>query len=151
MAEVEVEIEIAIEAPAPLVWAILTDLKGWKDWHPYTHFEGGEFGLGAEIMAVHTIEGKEHRNAQIITEIEDGVLFRWQGEIQEPAYAKGIHSFVVEAKGARSHFRESEKVTGALVETTKAQEEIVSSLNQGFTLSTQALKKFTEERQRKSN
>jgi len=47
--DVRIEHRIGVQAPAEAIWAVISDIAGWKDWNPLYPRAEGALRIGAEL------------------------------------------------------------------------------------------------------
>ncbi|WP_255150408.1 SRPBCC domain-containing protein [Halorarius halobius] len=111
----ELETAIDIDAPADVVWAVLTDFDAYPEWNRYTRVDG-------EAVAGTTLEVAPGPDANRVPTFRpeilraDGGELRWLGHLIVPGLFDGEHRFVVEPlDGDRSRLVQSEQFRGLLV------------------------------------
>jgi hypothetical protein len=106
---------IDIDAPAAVVYGVLTDFARYPEWNGYTRIEGE----AAEGTRLRVSPGPEAGRAPTFRPrvlVADGRELRWRGRLYVPGLFDGEHSFLVEDLGAgRSRLTQSEAFSGALV------------------------------------
>ncbi|MEP7158684.1 MAG: SRPBCC family protein [Chloroflexota bacterium] len=90
MARVANRVEIA--APAPQVWAQITDVEAWPAWAPQMkrleRIDGGPLHLGSRIRVR---PNGLPTNVWQVTEFEDGRLFTWETSLVPGLRLTGGH------------------------------------------------------------
>lgn len=113
----QIETSIVINAPAKLVWEILTDFEQYPQWNPFIKSIKGDVKVGSKIVA-----RIEPPGAQGMT-FKPKVLaftpekeFRWLGNLIIPGLFDGEHSFILRAnENKTTTLIQSEKFKGILV------------------------------------
>lgn len=76
-----IEHRIGVQAPAEVIWRVLSDLDGWSRWNPLYPKASGRIGLGEKLTLTVALPGEPQRplaprvidwepNAQIVWRIE---------------------------------------------------------------------------------
>ncbi len=108
--------ETEIDAPAELVWRVVSDLPSYEQWNPFIVRAAGELRVGARLDI--TIAAPGVRPATFrprILDLEPGRLIRWKGQLWIPGLFDGRHALSVEDLGeGRSRFTTHEDVSGVL-------------------------------------
>ena len=75
----EINTEIEIDAPAAVVWSVLSDVQSYKTWAAFLVDIEGEINHGAEIKARFQLNPKKEKFNDIahIISVQDGVEFFW--------------------------------------------------------------------------
>lgn len=108
--------EITIEAPARVVWEILTDLEKYEDWNPFIVSSEGDVTEGSRLRnKMQPPGGKTTTFKPTVTAVEAEKYFEWLGRLGVPGLFDGRHQFKLEAVGERTRFIQSEEFTGILV------------------------------------
>ena len=97
-----IETTIIINAPASMVWDILTDFDQYVKWNPFIH-TNGEARLGAQLENTMTLEGQKPQVFRpTITEYKEGVSFKWLGSLFVKGLFDGEHYFQLELLDANT-------------------------------------------------
>jgi hypothetical protein len=117
-----VERSIVIPAPAPVVWAILTDTSRYGSWNPFIPELTGDLAVGARIrVRISPPGGRAMSFAPTVTEMDPGRRLEWRGRLGVPGLFDGQHSFALEALGpATTRLTQAERFSGCLVPLTGA-------------------------------
>lgn len=109
--------EIEIDAPAPLVWELLTDLAGYERWNPFVQKAEGTIGPGEKLtVSPRDSSGRSYTFTPTVKQFEEGRLFSWFGSVLHPALMGGDHSFeLVPLEGARTRLIHDEVFSGLLL------------------------------------
>ena len=69
---------IDIDAPASVVWDVLTDLDAYADWNPFIVSASGMVATGERLVnRVEPPGGRGMTFKPTVTEVEDGRTFEW--------------------------------------------------------------------------
>ena len=106
-----------IDAPAEVVWRVLTDFAAYPDWNPFVVRISGEAVEAGKLRV--TIKAPGRRTVTFrprVIRLVPGRELRWLGHTLLPGLFDGRHALTVEplAEG-RSRFRTREEVTGMLL------------------------------------
>lgn len=107
--------ELGIGAPAPVVWQVLTDFKGWERWNPFMRISGS-LSEGAHLDIVLSPPGQKprHLSPKVVT-LDDGRELRWQAPVLPLGLVGGEHGFrVVPEDVGRCRFEQFESFRGLL-------------------------------------
>jgi hypothetical protein len=129
---------IEIDAPAKLVWGVVSDLPAYREWNPFIVSAAGDLRVGERLHV--TIRAPGLRPVGFkprILDYEPGRLLRWKGELLVPGLFDGRHALSVEALGdSRSRFTTHEDVGGLLTPFLK---KTMRASQQGFEEMSRAL------------
>ncbi|PAP79064.1 hypothetical protein B1759_11920 [Rubrivirga sp. SAORIC476] len=106
--------EIDIAAPAPVVWATLTDFERLSDWS--TSFRGltGDFWDGGAVTATFRVLGVRQTYEHVLFDVEDGVQWAWSDPLG--AGIRDHHVYRVEPTGeTTARFVHTDRATGGYV------------------------------------
>ncbi len=96
----EIFTEIKINAPANIVWDILTDLESYNQWNPFIRESKGQAVLGCRLtcrpLFMNIILMKFH---PVVSQVEPHRLFAWKGLALLSGLADGEHIFEIEKLG----------------------------------------------------
>jgi hypothetical protein len=108
--------EIGIGAPAPAVWAILTDTAKWPEWNPFMTLKAGRLVVGERLVVEIRPPGKPAATFKpTVTKLEPGRELRWLGHLGVPGIFDGEHGFRVAAEDVgRCHLEQFETFGGIL-------------------------------------
>jgi hypothetical protein len=117
MAHDELNTHVDIDAPADLVWSVLTDFESYPEWNGYTRIEGearvGErlrVSPGPEAGRLPTFRPRVLRADPETRELT------WLGHLYVRGLFDGEHRFIVEDLGdGRSRLHQGESFSGLLV------------------------------------
>lgn len=138
---------IDIDAPAGVVWQVLTELRGYQDWNPFVRYAEGTIALGEELLLKPTLPGSRRPlsfRATVTTCVPEAE-FAWTGIQLHAAIAAGEHIFrLVPMTEHKTRLHHNEVFTGILAPLVMA---IGGKRTQrGFVLMNEATKKRAEER-----
>ncbi|MCA9315228.1 MAG: SRPBCC domain-containing protein [Planctomycetes bacterium] len=142
----ELHTEIAIEAPADVVWSILTDVEHWSEWNPFLTQGSGVLAPGAKLrVTFQPPGGKPMTLRPIVLAVDPPRELRWRGRLLMPGIFTGEHAFLLESTSSTStRFVQSERFTGILVPFLKKM--LTGPTQQGFLAMNEALKTRAEAR-----
>jgi hypothetical protein len=112
-----IETQVDIEAPASVVWDVLTDFEGHEEWDPFfSSLEGTlEPGETLEIVIGDPADGGMAFSPEVLI-VETNAELRWVGHLLVPGVFDGEHAFLIVARddgGVR--FLHEEEFRGPLV------------------------------------
>lgn len=144
----EISTDIEINAPAAIVWGILTNLNSYHEWNPFIKKAEGQLKEGEQLkVRIEPPGGKGMTFKPAIIRIDPDLKFRWLGRLLFPGIFDGEHIFeIVPISENLVRFIQREKFRGLLVPILWRT--IESSTRKGFTEMNLALKKKAEALQR---
>ena len=105
-----------IDAPADVVWQIITDFDRYPDWNPFITELHGSLHEGARLRATFTLAGRKPQTfTPRITILEPGRRLVWCGGLAIPRLFDAEHTLAVEASGPATVFTHREHFRGVLV------------------------------------
>lgn len=112
-----IETVIGIAAPAPRVWAVLTDFAGYARWNPWVVEVRGGLTPGG-ILALRSVHapGEKPMPSRVRLVAADFPQMHWEGGHEDATYFRGNRRFRCEADGDVCLFRHEEAFTGAAAE-----------------------------------
>jgi len=135
---------IDIDAPADLVWRIVTDFDRYPEWNPFIVRAAGEQRVGGRLDV--TIRAPGTRAVGFkprVLDLQPGRLIRWKGRLWVPGLFDGRHALVVEERpGGTSRFTTHEEVTGILLPFLG---KVMRASQEGFEQMAAALRRRAEE------
>jgi hypothetical protein len=139
----EIRSEIEIEAPAAVVWGVLTDFAAFPEWNPFIRSAQGELTQGEQINV--TIQPPGHGASTFrptLLSVDAGRSFRWRGHLVVPGIFDGKHVHELEALGPqRTRYVQSEQFRGVLVPLARG---MLRDTQRGFNEMDEALKARAE-------
>lgn len=134
---------IAINAPARVVWSILTDVAAYPAWNPFIRDFQGTVAEGARLRVSIAPEGATPMTFRptVIRCISDQEL-TWLGRVLLPGLFDGEHRFRVEPDGAGVRFVHEETFRGLLAPLLWPR--IAGPTRAGFEAMNRALKQRAE-------
>src|SRR5216684_8210040 len=113
----EVSAEIEIEAPAEMVWQVLTDFAKFPEWNPFIRQMSGEVRTGAQLeVRLEPSGGRAMSFKPKMLNVEPNREIRWLGRLLIPGLFDGEHTLTIEPLDEkRVRFTQREKFTGLLV------------------------------------
>jgi hypothetical protein len=92
----EIQATTEIDAPADIVWRVLTDLAAFHEWNPFIREARGKPELGGTInvRVVSSLGLRLGFSAQVLA-CEPAHVLRWRGHVGAPWLACGDHSFTI--------------------------------------------------------
>jgi hypothetical protein len=143
MSERRIKTDIEINAPAALVWSILTDFAGMPSWNPFITSISGELTQGARLAVTVAPPGKSGMSFKpTLLSLRPERELRWLGRVLFPGIFDGEHYFLLESMGGeRTRLTHGENYSGLLVGMLRSQ---LDATAQGFTAMNVALKQEAE-------
>jgi hypothetical protein len=113
---IEVIASTHVDAPAAVVWDVLTDLASYAEWNPFIRAARGTPAHGADVeVHVHTSLGIPLRFHATVLTCDEPRLLHWLGYGVRPWLASGEHWFTIEHTGAGGvRFVQREEFVGVL-------------------------------------
>lgn len=113
----EINTEIEIDAPAEVVWQVLTDFDAYPAWNPFVREAEGEVREGARLrVRLQPAGGKPMTFRPVVTHVAPPHTFRWKGRSLIPGLFDGEHIFEIEPLGPdRVRLVHREEFSGLLV------------------------------------
>ncbi len=109
------ETKIEIDAPATVVWDVLTDVGSWPEWDPYC--DGvetkGPLALGRKLKAFSKLSPGRGFSVKV-TELELGHRMVWTGGMPLGLF-KGQRTYALTPLGGGTYFEMSEVFTGPML------------------------------------
>ena len=119
-----VQADVWIDASPQAVWKVLTTTADYAAWNPMITQMDGPLRVGRVIK----FTNGSGPNAMIfypsVLAVRPNQELCWKGSVWRPGFFDGEHRFLLEAKGRRTHFVQSENFTGLLA--GRLSQEIVS-------------------------
>ena len=144
----ELRTEIEIDAPADVVWGVLTDFDAYPDWNPFVKKIRGEARTGERIEV--TLEQPGNKPITFRPEVrtvEENRAFVWFGRLGLPRIFDGEHHLEIEPlEEGRVRFVHRESFAGVLIPFMKKM--IATKTRDGFVAMNAALKGRAEARAR---
>ncbi|WP_448205144.1 SRPBCC family protein [Azospirillum sp. sgz302134] len=111
-----IDTAIRINAPASVVWTVLTDTARYPDWNPFIRSLEGDLATGARLRVRIAPDGAAPMTFRpTVLLCEAGRELRWLGRVLLPGLFDGEHAFRIEPDGAGVCFRHEERFRGLLV------------------------------------
>jgi hypothetical protein len=107
---------IQINATPQRVWAVLTDLPGYRRWNPFIISSSGTVRTGATLTnRMHDATGTT-TFTPVIQVVEPGRELRWIGRVGPGGIFDGQHTFTIQRLGpGRVLFTQRENFTGVAI------------------------------------
>lgn len=140
----QINTEITIQAPAHVVWNVLTNFDLYPQWNPFILSFDGIPAKGSRFSVTIQQPGSKAMTFKpLCLEFEENRLFRWLGHLGIKGIFDGEHSFeLVSVSEYSTRFIHSETFSGILVPLLWKQ--LNTKTRQGFTLMNEALKSRAE-------
>ncbi len=112
-----VRTEIEINAPANVVWSILSDFDAVAEWNDFIRHLEGDSTVGSKLVVeIWLADRKPMTFKPRLLAYEANSELRWKGRLLMPGVFDGEHSFVIEPiDDNRVRFVHSETFSGVLV------------------------------------
>ena len=108
--------EILIDRQPEVVWGILSDLEGFKDWNPFIISAAGELEVGSRPSITMKADAKPYTFEPTVTECVPGEKLSWRGRLWGiPGLFDGEHHHALEAMPEGTRYIQSEDFRGVLV------------------------------------
>jgi hypothetical protein len=142
-----VQTEIYIHASPELVWSVLSDLQGYREWNPMIRRASGELKQGKRLNIYFNPEGSKGRTFRPkLLVVDPGYELRWQGQPGVPLLFESEHIFIIEQAGeGRSRLIHDMIFYGLLIPLARSK--IVSTVKGHFNDMNLALKDRVEQNQ----
>jgi hypothetical protein len=136
---------IDIEAPAQVVWTILTDFPAYSSWNPFVVSASGKPVLGEKLAVEIALPGRKPMTFRpTLVELEEGLSLTWLGKLGIKGLFDGRHTFQLEVLGERmTRFHHSESFSGLLIPMMWSG--LQEPTQRGFRMMNEALKSRSEE------
>lgn len=108
--------EISINAPADVVWEVLTDLDSYSEWNPHVVEAAGDVRVGARLR--NRMQQSTSRTITFkptVTVVERERKFEWLGSLGFRGVFDGRHIFELEPTPVGTRLVQREEFTGILV------------------------------------
>ena len=136
--------EIHINASPALVWSVLSDLAGYREWNPMIRRASGELKQGKRLTIYFNPEGSKGRifRPKLLV-VDTGHELRWQGQPGVPLLFESEHIFIIEQAGkSRSRLVHDMIFYGLLIPLARSR--IVGTVKSHFNDMNMALKERVE-------
>lgn len=139
-----IETVIDIDAPARLVWSILTDFRSYAQWNPFIIAAAGEPVQGARLKITVAPPGRKPMTFRPVIQVAAREReLRWLGRFFFPGLFDGEHTFRLEQRRDACRFHHAERFSGLLLE--RLGEPLFEATRQGFEAMNEALKERAED------
>jgi hypothetical protein len=140
----QIETVIDIDAPARLVWAILTDFRAYAQWNPFIIAAEGEPVQGAKLKITVAPPGRKPMTFRPVVQIAAREReLRWLGHFFFRGLFDGEHMFRLEQRRDACRFHHAERFSGFLLE--RMGEPLFMATLEGFEAMNEALKTRAED------
>jgi hypothetical protein len=110
-----IETAIDIDAPADVVWAVISDFAGYPEWNPFMLEIVGERTPGTRLtVTMQNPGGRPTRFRPTVLESPARSL-RWIGHVLVPGIFDGAHEIRVDATETGTRFVQREEFKGILL------------------------------------
>lgn len=112
-----IETRIDIDAPAALIWDLLTDLPGYESWNPFVQKAKGVIAPGETlIVSPRDASGRSYTFKPQVRLYEEGRAFSWFGAVLHPWLMGGDHRFLLEPlSDTQTRLHHDEEFSGLLL------------------------------------
>jgi hypothetical protein len=140
----ELHTQIEIDAPAEVVWKVLTDLPRFGEWNPFIREAVGIIAPGERLtVRLKPPDGTARTFRPRVLEAEAPRTLRWLGRLGVAGLLDGEHAFEIESiTEQRVRFTQSERFRGILVPLFRTM--IEGDTRRGFEAMNLALKQRAE-------
>lgn len=138
----ELHTEIDIDAPAEVVWQVLTHLDKYEEWNPFITSSVGTPAVGERLVNRMEAGGSAMTFKPDVTVVEDGKVLEWLGKLGIPGLFDGRHRFEIETSPNGVKLTQSELFDGLLVRFMR--KSLDTSTKAGFEAMNVALKARAE-------
>jgi hypothetical protein len=140
----EIQTTIEINAPASMVWAVLTDFSQYGEWNPFIRSIRGKAQQGEQLEILIQPAGDGGMTFRpVILALQPEAELRWLGRLMLPGIFDGEHQFQLEPIGEdRTRLIHREVFSGLLVPLLWRN--LDTQTRQGFEAMNQALKQRVE-------
>ncbi|HEY9763704.1 MAG TPA: SRPBCC domain-containing protein [Trichocoleus sp.] len=140
----ELNTSIEINAPANIVWEVLTDFSSYDQWNPFIRSVSGEVKQNGKLeVCVQPPGGSGMTFRPVIVNIQPERELRWIGRLLLPGLFDGEHQFQLEPFGQnQTRLIHREVFSGLLVPLLWR--DLDTKTRQGFEEMNHALKKRVE-------
>lgn len=141
----EIRTEIEIDAPAAIVWVVVTDIDAYADWNPLITQSSGVVEVGRYLLNQREVPGDKPRtNAVQVSVVEEWRVFETVGRIAGMARVlQGRHRIELEATAEGTRLTHAEVFTGFLTRLVM-RESVRVRVEEGFRAMNEALKARAE-------
>ena len=134
---------IDIAAPVSRVWDVLTDFPAYTQWNPFiTSIVGNASPRLRLRVRIHPPGGRALVFKPVVLRVEPERELAWRGRTIVPGLFDGEHVFLLERRGAATHFVHQEHFSGMLVPLLRGS--LSTATRQGFEAMNAALKARAE-------
>jgi uncharacterized membrane protein len=112
----EIKTEIVINAPANVVWSILTDFQRFPEWNPFIPKATGDVKEGTQLrVRIQPPDSSGMNFKPKVIRVRKEREFRWLGRLFIPGIFDGEHIFQIEPiNETKTRFLQREKSTVSL-------------------------------------
>lgn len=104
-----------IDAPAEVVWNVITDLDHYRDWNPFITELAGDLRVGGRLQATFTLANRKPRTfTPTVTVLEPGRRLTWVGRLAVPRLFDAEHTIAIEPRSGRTELLHTEHFRGLL-------------------------------------
>lgn len=138
-----IQTELEIDAPAEIVWKLLTDFEAMASWNPFITSISGELKPGAKLSLQVSPPGKPAmRFRPTVLAIRPERELRWRGKLLVAGIFDGEHYFLLERVAERrTRLVHGENFSGLLVGPLSG---MLAATQEGFDAMNAALKRLAE-------
>jgi hypothetical protein len=111
----EIRTEIDIDAPADVVWRVLTDFPAYDSWNPFIREAVGVVAAGERLTVRMDAGGREWTLRPRVLVADAPRELRWRGRLGMPGVFDGEPIFEIEPRAGGVRFVHREAFRGVLV------------------------------------
>lgn len=138
-----IETEIVIDAPIEVVWRVLMNFEGYRDWNPFLNIEGDPI-LGNKLDVIISMDNKKNFFKPKVVAYEEGRRFEWTGKLILKGLFAGNHYFKLDPiTEFQTKFVHGENFTGLLQGTIM--KKIHDKTIKGFESMNESMKAYCED------
>jgi uncharacterized protein YndB with AHSA1/START domain len=135
--------EAIIAAPTSRVWAVLTDLSGYRTWNPWLNDAAGELRPGGEVRVHVRLNGALRPADHVVLAVDRERRLCWRDAGWTTLFVYGQRCRWLEVlPDGRVHFRQELQLEGAMAPLARAM--YGGSLQAGMDAETEALRQSSE-------
>jgi hypothetical protein len=108
--------ETLIQAPAEMVWQVLTDLERYAEWNPLLYKGAGKVEPGETVVVHAKTASKDMSFVCKVAKVDPCHEFAWKFHVIHPILFRGMHIFTIEPIDEHSvRFIDREQFEGLLL------------------------------------
>lgn len=138
-----VEHRIGIQAPAEVIWEILYDLEGWKDWNPLYPKASGAIRIGGTLELTLALPNRTPQDFQaIVVEWVPNEQLHWRTRVKG-GLIRTVRYFEIQSLAEASCIVENGEIIGGILGPRTARP-MGRTIYRGFGVMNEALKERAE-------